>query len=454
MKKKFITIIILFMLSISTIKAQKIFDYDWSFDETNYNLGAGLNSVIYVNNKYYTWHIDEYDYINIINEYDESGNLIKSYEPDIEAPIIDLIFYDNQFIALDRNTTIYKLDSNFQITSQTDTKEDYYIGSSMDELKIANNKIYYLDKSNFYLYYTNYDLDTIEKIDLTETESYQDLIKLAPFISETDQMYFKYMTYLYENADEEEYYEITDISKKNNLYYLTGYSVIDSNPRSFIKIIDNELNTIWEENSRKISISTSLSFYKDYLVTMYIAPDENYNTIRYLKIYDRKNNLISEEQIPIRVEDEAPIAIIPDDTGIVIKSIYRSVTPVVESIVGFSENTIFIDKFTVNIYDIYTKTDGHGTITVKDTAIAGDTVSFSTTPNENYILKNLTITDELGNQIKIDNNTFIMPSSDVTITATFEIKNPETIDNIYYMIPLFAISLSFLIIYQYKRYKK
>lgn len=454
MKKKFITIIILFMLSISTIKAQKIFDYDWSFDETNYNLGAGLNSVIYVNNKYYTWHIDEYDYINIINEYDESGNLIKSYEPDIEAPIIDLIFYDNQFIALDRNTTIYKLDSNFQITSQTDTKEDYYIGSSMDELKIANNKIYYLDKSNFYLYYTNYDLDTIKKIDLTEIESYQDLIKLAPFISETDQMYFKYMTYLYENADEEEYYEITDISKKNNLYYLTGYSVIDSNPRSFIKIIDNELNTIWEENSRKISISTSLSFYKDYLVTMYIAPDKNYNTIRYLKIYDRKNNLISEEQIPIRVEEEAPIAIIPDDTGIVVKSIYRSVTPVVKSIVGFSENTIFIDKFTVNIYDIYTKTDGNGTITVKDTAIAGDTVSFSTTPNENYILKNLTITDELGNQIKIDNNTFIMPSSDVTITATFEIKNPETIDNIYYMIPLFAISLSFLIIYQYKRYKK
>ena len=153
MKKKILIIILFFMLSISTIKAQKIFDYDWSFDETNYNLGAGLNSVIYVNNKYYTWHIDEYDYINIINEYDESGNLIKSYEPDIEAPIIDLIFYDNQFISLDRNTTIYKLDSNFQITSQTDTKEDYYIGSSMDELKIANNKIYYLDKSNFYLYY-------------------------------------------------------------------------------------------------------------------------------------------------------------------------------------------------------------------------------------------------------------------------------------------------------------
>ena len=47
-----------------------------------------------------------------------------------------------------------------------------------------------------------------------------------------------------------------------------------------------------------------------------------------------------------------------------------------------------------------------------------------------------------------------MPKSDVTITATFEIKNPETIDNIYYMIPLFAISLSFLVIFQYKRYKK
>ena len=451
MKKKILIIILFFIISISTIKAERIIDYDWSFDETNYNLGAGLNSVVYLNNKYYTWHIDPYEYTNIISEYNESGKLINTYEPSIDQPIIDLIYYDNQFIAIDRYATIYKLDNQFKIIAKTNIPEDYYIGSSMDELKIANNIIYYIDKSNYNLYYTNYELDTIKQIDLSETESYQDLIKLAPFITKTDQMYFKYMTYLYENADEEEYYEITDISKKNNL---TGYSVIDSNPRSFIKIIDNELNTIWEENSRKISISTSLSFYKDYLVTMYIAPDENYNTIRYLKIYDRKNNLISEEQIPIRVEEETPIAIIPDDTGIVVKSIYRSVTPVVKSIVGFSENTIFIDKFTVNIYDIYTKTNGHGTITVKDTAIAGDTVSFSTTPNENYILKNLTITDELGNQIKIDNNTFIMPSSDVTITATFEIKNPETIDNIYYMIPLFAISLSFLIIYQYKRYKK
>lgn len=455
MKKKIILIIFLLIISISTVKANKIINYDWSFDETNYNLGAGLNSVIYVENNYYVWHIDNYDYINVISKYDENGKLIKTYEPEIESPIVDLIYYDNQFIAIDYQANIYKLDKNFNITSKTtNSEDDYYISSSMSELKIANNKIYYIDKSDYYLYYTDYELSEVKEVDLTDTDTPEDAISLVPFISDTDKIYFKYLSKLYEETNEEDYIEITDIYKKNNLYYITGYQVINDVPTSFIKIIDNNLNTVWEDNSRKMSISISLSFYKDYLITMYIAPDRNYNTVKYLKIYDRNNNLIAEEEIPQGGEDETPLAIIPDDSGLVIKSIYRSLRP--SSVMDFDldADPIIIDKYTINIFNIKTETDGNGTITVKETAISGDTVSFVATPNENYILESLTITDEKGNQIIPNTNTFIMPSSNVIITAKFQIKNPETMDYIYYTIPLFAISLTILLVYQYKRYKK
>lgn len=454
MKKKLFLIITFFLATINIVQAKKIVDYDWSFEETNYNLGAGLNSVLVKDNQYYTWHIDAYDYINVINQYDENGKLVNTYEPDIESVIVDLIYFDNQFIAIDRHANIYKLDDNFHIIDKVLNEENNYIGSAMDELKIANNKIYYIDKSNFHIYYTDYTLDSIKSIDMTNTQTTDELITKVPFISETDQMYFRYLEYLYENREtEDDYYEITDIYKKNDIYYLTGYYAKEDGPAAFTKVIDQNLNTLWEENSEKTSISLSLSFYKDYLITIYIAPNEANQTMRFIKVYDRNYHLLSEEKIPA-YEEEIPIAIIPDSSGIAIKSIYRHSNPVIESALAVADNSIIIDKYIVNIYDIKTKTDGNGTITVKDSAVAGDTVSFSTTPKENYVLESITITDEEGNTMRIENNTFIMPASDVTITATFAIKNPNTVDWIYYIIPLFALSLGALIVFQYKRYKK
>lgn len=454
MKKKLLMIITFFLLSINIVQAKKIIEYDWSFEETNHNIGVGVNSVVVKENNYYTWHIDSYDYINVINQYDETGKLIKTYEPDIENIIVDLIYYDNQFIAIDRQVNIYKLDDNFKIIDKVMNDQETYIVAGMDELKIANNKIYYIDKSNFRIYYTDYALDSIKSINLTELDTLDEVLNKASFISETDKMYFKYINYLYETIEnDDEGYEITDIYKKNDTYYVTGYEVKNNNAVGFIRIIDNNLNTIWEDKNESTSITLSLSFYKEYLITIYIAPDGEDQTLRYIKVYDRNLNLLSTEKLPA-YEDEIPIAIIPDNTGIVIKSIYEPINEEMQAAINFPDSAIIIDKYIVNIYNIETKTDGNGTITVKDTAVAGDTVSFSTTPNENYIIDKITITDEAGNIVKIENNTFIMPASNVTITATFAIKNPNTVDWIYYVIPLFAFSFGVLLIYLYKKSKK
>ncbi len=64
----------------------------------------------------------------------------------------------------------------------------------------------------------------------------------------------------------------------------------------------------------------------------------------------------------------------------------------------------------------------HGTISVdKTNAAAGETVTITVTPEVDYMLDVLTITDSSGNTIAISAaKTFTMPESDVTVSGTFK----------------------------------
>ncbi|MBO5305554.1 MAG: leucine-rich repeat protein, partial [Clostridia bacterium] len=63
----------------------------------------------------------------------------------------------------------------------------------------------------------------------------------------------------------------------------------------------------------------------------------------------------------------------------------------------------------------------NGTVTSdKDTAAEGDTVTLTVTPTEGYELDTLAATDANGDPVDINHNTFTMPASNVTVTATFK----------------------------------
>ena len=71
---------------------------------------------------------------------------------------------------------------------------------------------------------------------------------------------------------------------------------------------------------------------------------------------------------------------------------------------------------------LYTVTAGefeHGTVTAdKAQAVEGETVTLTVTPAEGFALKSMTVTGDDG-VVPVENNSFIMPASDVTVTATF-----------------------------------
>ena len=59
-------------------------------------------------------------------------------------------------------------------------------------------------------------------------------------------------------------------------------------------------------------------------------------------------------------------------------------------------------------------------------AEGGATVTLIATPDDEYILGTLTVTDAQGNPVSVNDNTFIMPAANVTVTATFTaIEKPK-----------------------------
>ena len=72
------------------------------------------------------------------------------------------------------------------------------------------------------------------------------------------------------------------------------------------------------------------------------------------------------------------------------------------------------------LFDITLVQPTHGTISASATTATEDTdIELTATPEEGYQFHHWTVTNEAGESIMVSDNTFEMPASDVTVTATF-----------------------------------
>lgn len=77
--------------------------------------------------------------------------------------------------------------------------------------------------------------------------------------------------------------------------------------------------------------------------------------------------------------------------------------------------------------DVVVNKVDNGTVTTdKKSAINGETITLTTTAKEGYILSEIKVTDKDGKAVTVENNTFEMPNSKVTISATFILKTATT----------------------------
>ena len=90
---------------------------------------------------------------------------------------------------------------------------------------------------------------------------------------------------------------------------------------------------------------------------------------------------------------------------------------------------------------IETPTIDHGRIIVPSNALAGETVTIDVTPEKGYTLGELLVFDEAGNQLPVENNTFVMGTSKVTVRAVFVPENPNT-GNVYIILICLVATLT------------
>ncbi|MDR1542989.1 MAG: hypothetical protein LBS50_00985 [Prevotellaceae bacterium] len=90
-----------------------------------------------------------------------------------------------------------------------------------------------------------------------------------------------------------------------------------------------------------------------------------------------------------------------------------STSPTLKSTILVSDVIVF---HTITSYN-----DGNGTVTPnKNTATQGETIVLTITPNDNYTLNTLSVMKESGGLIDITDNLFVMPNSNVTVSAIFQ----------------------------------
>ena len=73
-------------------------------------------------------------------------------------------------------------------------------------------------------------------------------------------------------------------------------------------------------------------------------------------------------------------------------------------------------------------TSGKGTVEVASEQRPGEPVTFTVTPEEGYVIGVIKVTDANGNVLTFTDNTFTMPSADVTIEVEFLVENAKTAD--------------------------
>lgn len=113
--------------------------------------------------------------------------------------------------------------------------------------------------------------------------------------------------------------------------------------------------------------------------------------------------------------------------------------------------------FTGTVYNITIETAKNGKVEAVKTAVDGQPVKLTITPNKGYELDKINVTKTDGTQVGVENNEFMMPKSDVKVMATFKVSTldntPQTGNLNLLMIASILLTGGILVLIITKKYK-
>ena len=256
------------------------------------------------------------------------------------------------------------------------------------------------------------------------------------------------------------------VSSKVEMYYLDSKynKVFQKTIVDWHQVVNNTDETAGDYNKIILKKPRPLvKTYEDHLVVAVSAVPGNI-----LQIYDREGNLVRDFSEEINKYEELFVFDMEtNERGIYLSLSYAEdgrLRPHLEGVYNqyyswlkYStyRNPEDVSSVIVHIspdYIINKKTTGNGTITATlEKAEEGTAVRFTVTPDPGYVLSMVKVIDANGNVLIFTDNTFVMPSSDVTIEAIFVPINPKTGDIAIFTITIIAIISASILLIQKKK---
>ena len=492
MKNKKILIIFIFLISVFAIKvnaASNPFNLEWSNDELsrNYNIEASLfNAKLEFNDGYTTFYTNtnnnDSSAYTLANYFSKEGKVITSKKYDNYA--IMSATTDNQNIyalAIKIPTMVPKSKSSMgssrpylyvlKINSKMEIEKEYELSYDEEEMIRELPVI-----SNIFGMSTMSIVDDRVNILASNFDIIQlDLgLKSSKVISSSEsrmKKYFEDMYYLvklnytgrndYLSLDKnEKYMAYSDIGSCMNLKWTDifhsyadeqaaledGYNYCQES--HYLVLDDVEGNNIWEEEFKENEFIIDVKLVDNYIVaikkTFNNVRERTISTIDYnddviveIVVYDLEGNLVQTIE-----KDSLYLQLTPVKNGFMVNNNVsdkktcmsmdiNSIQPIIsydEYLNGCAIDTV-LEVYTTP-YTITPKITGNGHLEVASSSRAGNNEVFKIVADKGWKVGSIKITDEQGNVIEYKGDTFIMPSSNVTIAVNFviDVLNPNTSD--------------------------
>ena len=420
MKNKLYIIFALFIsvLMINTVNAESIITYDKTYEYGNQI--DYFENMITINNKLYILTTTIEGTIIVSPNTDFSSIQVEKTFKLLTNPSI--IKYNNNILLLGiENNTLktYLLDENLQITDQ---KSSSYIIDQDAKIKAYNydNKVYLMLFENDTMQSSNiYEITQ----DLTITEK-----TLSSYDSELLKKVLKGDYYIIRMNDTENNNRITHY---NDTTYNKDYSVLVGYTSNITYNDETGYDykahlTILDSNGEEI-INTEVPEYKEFVDVEFV---KGKIIILTLKTYDDSSLLVYDTTG--KLEEEIAIEDYYNETSMLANKLIKLNNQLVVHSKQEVKWQYRYQTFAFYNYDlsIYTLENLYGTLEVAQKAKAGDVVELKIVPNSGYEVSEITIIDNLGNQILVSENKFTMPDDDVYITVNYKaiVNNPETAD--------------------------
>lgn len=378
------------------------FNKDGSYNDMVKYQNTKLVKVLEDNGKYYAFGINEVLNGFVVIELDSKGEVVKTLEIPVENEV---------HVEEDDAFYVSVVDEQFYIY------DFYYYSVYYSTIKVEKDLSAYDE-----LHQSEWDEETTAAVD--------DYYNLHVF----------YQKYIFDGTPEN--YEVTD-----SIPYKDGFLVANVDWDDEISYIYYEKDgvQIWRTDLDGVFVKSIIPFEAENVIL--ISQNEWGTTEESIGVFDTDGKKLVDDDLAnyypeiSDTEDYLPEFFIELNDGFMIASSKSSD--------NFATRLMYFSR----IYDIKTTVDGKGSIDVIESSAPYKEVTFKITAEKGYVLSEVIVTDSEGNVVVFTEDTFTMPTADVTIEAKFVVDNPKTSTSTMPTIVAFILLLSVVGIILFNRRK-